>query len=87
MNLIKTQTFAKGDRNSYVKVGDLELYFSYQTLVAFRSPATGLKIRENEWGSTTGAHLNAIDNGEGERMNGRDFEIEVEKFLKTKGLL
>ena len=41
--------------------GDLDVYFSYKTPVAFRAPGFGLVVRENEWGPTTGKHLNAID--------------------------
>jgi hypothetical protein len=38
-------------------------WFSYKTLVAFRSNATGRVVRQNEWGPTTGKHLNWIDGG------------------------
>lgn len=38
------------------------LYFSYKTLVAFRTKGR-LYVRENSWGTTTGKHINAIDGG------------------------
>lgn len=41
-----------------------DFYYSYKTLVAIRSPETGLVVRENEWGPTTGKHLNWIDGGD-----------------------
>ncbi len=41
-----------------------EFWFSYSTLVAFKTVKPGTKVvRENEWGPTTGKHLNAIDEG------------------------
>jgi len=39
------------------------LYFSYKTLVAFHTPESGLIVRENDWSTTTGKHLNYIDGG------------------------
>lgn len=40
-----------------------DFYFSYRTLVAFRGRDGQLRVRQNEWGPTTGKHLNAIDGG------------------------
>jgi hypothetical protein len=52
----------------------LTLYFSYQTLVGFQG-LTGRHVRENEWGPTTGKHLNAIDGGNKKaRLSASDFE-------------
>ena len=46
-----------------VTVGDLTLWFSYQTCVAFNAhDGNGPVVRKNEWGPTTGKHLNYIDN-------------------------
>jgi hypothetical protein len=36
------------------------LYFSYETLIAFEVDGT-LTIRKNDWGPTTGRHLNEIN--------------------------
>jgi len=56
-------------------IGQKEIYFSYQTPVAFYTPGTGLVVRENSWGPTTGKHLNAIDSGrKNERISGAEFE-------------
>jgi hypothetical protein len=46
-----------------VQIGGLELWFSYQTLVAFRiagGPETKALISENQWGATTGQHIAKI---------------------------
>ena len=53
------------DRLNFTKVRTVRatLYFSYETLVAFHTPESGLIVRENHWGTTTGKHLNYIDGG------------------------
>lgn len=54
---------------------DIDVYFSYKTPVAFRTTSTGLIVRENDWGPTTGKHLNAIDGGDKKtRVPGAVFE-------------
>ena len=40
--------------------GNLTLYFSFHTLVAFRRPNGEIVCRENSWGNTTGKLLNSI---------------------------
>jgi hypothetical protein len=62
--------YAKGQNALVFSMGTIDVYFSYQTIVAFRSDETGLIVRRNEWGPTTGRHLNAIDGG------GRDAKKE-----------
>ena len=54
-----------------------DVYFSYKTPVAFRSFKDGLRIRENDWGPTTGKHLNAIDPDKSRRISGDQFEKEL----------
>lgn len=49
-------------------------WFSYKTLVAFRKPGGSLVVRQNDWGPTTGKHLNWIDGGDkASRVNSRRF--------------
>lgn len=46
-----------------VTIGDKELFFSYQTLIAFRGMVAGqfTKVRlSNTWGTTTGRHFNEL---------------------------
>lgn len=52
-----------------------EWYFSYKTLVAFRTIKTGLVCIENYWGPTTGKHLNAIQPDKSKRVNQNTFDI------------
>lgn len=45
---------------SAVTMGDLKVWFSYSTPIAFNHPHTGLVTRMNEWGPTTGRHLSHV---------------------------
>lgn len=68
-----------------VSFENLILYFSYDTIIAFRA-SKGLVIRKNDWSSTTGKHLNAINEDKKRRIIGEQFEKELEKVLISKGL-
>lgn len=63
-------------------VGELEVWFSYRTPVAFRHPSTGLCVRQNDWGTTTGKHLNLIQPDKKQRITGAQFE---QKFQAIRG--
>ena len=60
-----------------VSLGGVDVYFSYTTPVAFRAKGR-LVVRGNNWGPTTGRHLNEIDGGSADRKARRvdayDFE-------------
>lgn len=43
--------------------GIVTLWYSYQTVVAFMTPYQSRVVSQNEWGCTTGKHLNWIDGG------------------------
>ncbi len=64
-----------------VEIGYVTLWFSYQTIIAFYFPIVGKYVRQNEWGPTTGKHLNWIDGGDkkakSERLTGKDFEQKL----------
>jgi len=55
---------SKSSNAMVVNIGKLDVYFSYCTPVAFRTPKTGLIVRQNDWSTTTGRHLNLIDGGQ-----------------------
>ncbi len=61
------------------------LYYSYATVIAFRG-SDGLKIRENDWSTTTGKHLNWINDDKSRRINGEKFEELLKKELDSHGL-
>lgn len=50
-----------------VYVGDMTLWFSYSTMVAFRKGAVKV-VSENQWSKTTGKHLNAIESDKALRV-------------------
>lgn len=53
-------------------------YYSYQTLVAYRKSGGSIVVRQNDWGTTTGKHLNWIDGGrKAERLSADDFAAKL----------
>lgn len=64
-----------------VSVGDRTYYFSYRTCVGFHTPDTGTVVRQNDWSTTTGKHLNYIDGGTPEakrvRLTGEAFRVAL----------
>lgn len=71
-----------------VSVGNVDLYFSYETVVAFRAPKYNLVVVENSWGPTTGKHLNWIDGGtdKDKRLPYGVFDMKLRDMLKEHGL-
>lgn len=64
-----------------VDMGAFELYYSYTTIVAFRSKKTGLVCCENEWSTTTGKHLNWIQPNKRERVPRNLFVTMLKEML------
>ena len=64
MNLPRIQSY-KGHPNANAMrlefADGVTVWFSYSTTVAFHTPESGLVVRKNEWGPTTGKHLNMIE--------------------------
>lgn len=46
-----------------MNMGPIRVWISYETPVGFQAPDGRLVVRKNEWGPTTGRHLNHIDGG------------------------
>jgi hypothetical protein len=55
---------SKQHNTSGVTIDGRDYWFSYETIVAFRDKTGEKFVRENEWGPTTGKHLNWIDGGD-----------------------
>ena len=53
--------------------GLVTLWFSYSTIVAFRTADTGLVVCENIWSRTTGKHLNWLDPYKEHRLDREEF--------------
>jgi len=60
----------------------LRVWFSYKTPVAFKCHGRPICVRSNDWGPTTGKHLNAIDGGDkSSRVSGAYFESKLAEAL------
>jgi hypothetical protein len=72
-----------------LRLGDLYIWFSYETVVAFKEPGRDTVVCDNTWGNTTGKHINAIDGG-GENKKHRllrsQFENELNAMLARRGM-
>ena len=76
---------SKNPNTQLVTIGDLEIFFSYETPVAFRTSAEFV-IRENVWGPTTGKHLNMISPDKSRRVPGDVFEAKLAEIAARLGL-
>ena len=88
INPVSFETYGNYSSNNYgvnalvfTDVNKVDYYFSYKTLVAFDHKSTGLVIRENIWGNTTGKHLNWIDDDKSKRVNENTF---IDKLCELK---
>lgn len=65
----------------------IKLYFSYDTIVAFRGFVDnnnyGLFVHKNDWGTTTGKHLNMICSNKEKRLDDAQFEKLYKRALKN----
>ncbi len=73
------------DRSNFteVTVGDVTLYFSYRTCVAFHTNSTGFVVSENIWSKTTGKHLNWICEDKSKRVSATDFDVLLEQMQRA----
>ncbi len=73
-----------------VNIGNLTLYFSYGTVIAFEALRKPRQVCMNDWGCTTGKHLNWIDGGSKEakaaRLPAENFNAALEATLTKHGL-
>ena len=86
---MKVRLFHPTQRNTqlvgieFTDRGDwLELYFSYETIVAFRERGNKVVVSQNFWSVTTGRHLNEIDGGRKEdRIDADAFQRGLDEAL------
>lgn len=89
MRISKSVYYERGNGANAIclSIGDITLWFSYDTVIAFHDGFFSRKVRQNDWSNTTGKHLNAIDGGDKKsRISGELFEQELEKLLKAHNL-
>jgi hypothetical protein len=90
MKLPSTSTYCSNTTAVNAQVFDLgggfRVWYSYRTPVAFQVNAEPILVRENDWGPTTGKHLNSIDGGDkSTRIPGAEFEARMAETLKKLG--
>lgn len=66
-----------------VEVGEIRLWYSYETIVAFAAPGYGKVVSENIWSKTTGKHLNWIDPYKDSRTPNEEFERLKREMLES----
>jgi len=72
-----------GANSLSVQFEDFTLYYSYSTIVAFRDRQEGLIVHKNDWGTTTGKHLNWIDGGcKRTRLPHEEFQKKLQAMLE-----
>lgn len=80
MSLPSISTYGNYSSDNYgahtlvVTVGNVTVWFSYKTAVAFQVGGNKRVISENCWGNTTGKHLNWIDPDKSKRVKRAEFE-------------
>lgn len=72
---------SNNNKATVVTIGDTQLLFSYETLVAFQEGYGNWIVSENVWGPTTGKHINNITGvrNKEDRMPRAEFVALTEK--------
>ncbi len=71
-----------GAHTTFLRVGSLSLWFSYDTLVAFEDGNGEFHIIENCWQQTTGKHLNWINGDKSIREDKTTFQKHLDEALR-----
>ena len=70
-----------------VTIGEITIWFSCETPVAYHTRDSGYVVCENIWSNTTGRHLNSIDSGrKKDRIPQREFALnlmEIQSRINT----
>jgi len=66
---------------SCLEIGHLTIWFSYETPIALFEGGRGMSVRKNDWGPTTGKHINAIQSDKTGRVAGFEFEKRLEQAM------
>lgn len=89
MNLPRISSYGEYSSGNYgansleVRFEDFTLYYSYSTIVAFSDRQEGMFVHKNDWGTTTGKHLNWIDGGNKKsRLPHDEFQKKLEAMLE-----
>ena len=85
MNKLSLENSGTINKN-LITIGNLKIWFSYETPVAFKLGYEQLICRKNDWNITTGKLLNEICPNHKERISGEKFEKELNTLLKKLNL-
>lgn len=60
----------------------ITIYYSYKTIVAYSDNQDGLVVCENVWGTTTGKHLDWINDDKKSRIKSDKFDTMLKAALE-----
>lgn len=90
MSLPKINGYGQYSSDNYgahclvVSMGSVTVWFSYRTPIAFVVHGHNRVVHENDWGPTTGKHLNWIDGGDKDAKKRRIDSDTFERLWKER---
>lgn len=73
----------RASNHTEVTLQGLTVAFSYETAIAFQIDHGEWVVRQNDWGPTTGKHLNYYETDKSKRLQGDLFETELYAALRV----
>lgn len=71
-----------GANQTEVNIGDITLYFSYETCVAFHLAGAGYFVSENVWSRTTAKHISQMTGvSKDRRISKAEFTAKLDYIL------
>lgn len=89
VNLKNLGTVNKNKVTLSTEKGYIILYFSYETIVGYNvrnESYSVMRVRKNDWGTTTGKLLNDLEPDKTKRLDGEKFNILLQEDMRTIGL-
>lgn len=80
MNEVIFRNLGTVNKNT-VRIGKLQLWFSYETPVAYKVGSENIVVRKNDWSTTTGKLLNDLEPDKSKRIDGQIFVEQLEKLV------
>jgi hypothetical protein len=87
-NLPRISSYGQYDSDNYgvnslqVQFDSFTLFYSYQTIIAYKDNQDGFVMCKNSWGTTTGKHMNWLDEDHSKRIDGNLFEQKLKDMLE-----
>lgn len=75
-----------GAHSLAIAIGEVTLFFSYDTVIGFIAYPYGEVISENVWTVTTGKHLNWLQPDKSRRVSNEEFEEKLTQVLEKHNL-